>query len=290
MPFFSVIIPTYNRYEQTIQAVESVLYQNFKDYEIILIDDGSTDATPELEGRYRGRIRYVRQDNRGVSAARNHGIEISRSPFCAFIDSDDRWRQEKLKEHYHYIQAHPEVTIHQSEETWMRRGRRVNPGLKHLKQEGRIYLQSLKLCLISPSSVVINRELFERYGCFDEMLPACEDYDLWLRITLNEWVGLIRQELNIRYGGHADQLSARYWGMDRFRIYSLIKMITRFRDDMTGEYLRATRETALQKMNILYQGSLKRGKDVFAEKLSGMITALRNECYSSIDSSILLPQ
>ena len=96
MPFFSVIIPAYNRRAMLARAVESVLSQTFRDYELIVVDDGSTDGTADEMEKYRGRVRYIRQDNRGVSAARNAGIAASVSPHLEFLDSDDEWFPGKL--------------------------------------------------------------------------------------------------------------------------------------------------------------------------------------------------
>ncbi|HOO71850.1 MAG TPA: glycosyltransferase [Spirochaetota bacterium] len=289
MPFFSVIIPTYNRHELAGRAVNSVLAQTFSDYELILVDDGSTDSTPLLADTFRGRMIYLRQDNCGVSAARNRGIRLSRAKWCAFLDSDDLWHPDKLKEQSSYIAAHPDIKISQCEEQWIRKGKRVNPGLRHIKPEGSIYLNSLELCLISPSSVVVSRELFDRYGMFDESLPACEDYDLWLKITAREKVGLLKKELNVRHGGHDDQLSQQYWGMDRFRIYSLVNMLISGLIE-SGEYLTRTRDIALQKSRILLSGAKKRGKEEFALEVQRVIDLLESGQYNSIDSRRLLQE
>ena len=289
MPFFSVIIPTYNRHKLTGRAVNSVLAQTFSDYELILVDDGSTDPTPLLADTFRGRMIYLRQDNHGVSAARNRGIRLSRAEWCAFLDSDDLWHPDKLREQSRYIAAHPDIKISQCEEQWIRKGKRVNPGLRHIKPEGSIYLNSLELCLISPSSVVVSREIFDRYGMFDESLPACEDYDLWLKITAREKVGLLKKELNVRHGGHDDQLSQQYWGMDRFRIYSLVTMLNSGLIE-SGEYFSRTRDIALQKSRILLSGARKRGKEEFALEVQRIIDLLESGRYSSINSRRLLQE
>lgn len=290
MPFFSVIIPTYNRHSLTKRAIESVLNQSHTDYEILVIDDGSTDTTPQLEKEFKSRIHYVRQNNRGVSAARNRGIQLSRSAYCAFLDSDDQWRHKKLESHAAYIHENPQILLHQCEEIWIRHGKRVNPWKKHLKREGYIFIDSLELCLISPSSVVAHKDLFQKYGTFDENLPACEDYDLWLRITPFERVGLIHEKLNIRYAGHQDQLSSIFWGMDRFRLYSIIKLLSNNESLLNTENREAAQRMADKKIHILMNGAIKRGKLDFAEKLSAISEQLKNECYSSIDLTTLLQQ
>jgi len=276
MPFFSVIIPVFNRYQHVKRAIDSVLEQTFTDFELIVVDDGSTDETPAIEKEYRGLITYIRQDNAGVSAARNAGLSVSRSPHIAFIDSDDSWLPTKLERHAAYIREHPLVTIHQTNESWIRKSRRVNPRLRHLKKEGYIFTDSLPLCLISPSAVVMARRLFDQYGFFDENLPVCEDYDLWLKVTLGEWVGLIPDELVIKYGGHQDQLSTKYWGMDRFRVYSILNLLKNHGDTMNPEYRRQAVNMALEKTRILRHGAIKRGNQEFAEWLQNIILMLND--------------
>ena len=223
MPLFSVIIPTFNRKEETARAVRSVLAQTLSDHEIIVVDDGSTDGTPLLREEFGGRIIYLSQKNSGVSSARNRGIRESSSRYIAFLDSDDLWLPDKLAAHREFLARNGGMAIHQTNETWIRKGRRVNPMNRHRKPSGHIFIASLDLCLVSPSAVCMERSLFDRYGLFDELLPACEDYDLWLRISSREPVGLIDRELTVKHGGHDDQLSKKFWGMDRFRLYAILK-------------------------------------------------------------------
>ncbi len=289
VPLFSVIIPTYNRIDLARRAVESVLAQTFTDYELILVDDGSTDGTPSLADEFGGKLACLRQDNRGVSAARNRGIRLAGGDWCVFLDSDDWWLPEKLMEHKRYIEANPGILIHQTQESWIRNGRRVNPAKKHAMRDGNIYCDSLELCLISPSASAVSRKLFERYGMFDEDLPACEDYDLWLRVSAQENVGLIRKQLNVRNAGHGDQLSQKYPGMDRFRIYSMIKMLKSGKIDDAVK-VEKTRETALRKSRILMAGANKRGNGDYASRVGQIIADLESERYNSIDSRFLVQE
>jgi GT2 family glycosyltransferase len=129
---------------------------------------------------------------------------------------------------------------------------------KHAKTGGYIFNQCLPLCAISPSSVIIHHSVFEQVGLFDEELPACEDYDLWLRICARHPVEFLETPQIIKYGGHEDQLSHRHWGMDRFRIRALEKII----DDpeLSTEYRQAAIETLVKKAGIFAQGAEKRGK------------------------------
>lgn len=274
MPFFSIIIPSYNRYEMTVRAVESVLSQTEPDFELILIDDGSTDMTGDLAEKYHGRLVYLRQDNRGVSAARNAGIIASSGSWITLLDSDDIWLPGKLSADRKFIRDNPGSRIHQCLDFWIRNGKQVNPPKKHIKQEGNIFIQSLELCLISPSAVTIRRDLLEETGLFDEDLPACEDFDLWLRITCREKIGLIREKLIVRHAGHQDQLSSRYDIMDRFRLYSTIKLLCDEKNKLTEEYHEAALVSALKRCRIIANGALKRGNHELALAMGLIETSL----------------
>ncbi|OPX39386.1 MAG: glycosyl transferase [Desulfobacteraceae bacterium 4484_190.3] len=255
----SVIIPTFNRAHLVGRAISSVLFQAFERYEILVVDDGSTDSTGTVAKQFGSRIRYIRlEDNRGVSAARNTGIRESSSPYIAFLDSDDYWLPEKLSSQIRFFRDHPEIFICQTEELWIRKGKRVNPRKIHRKPSGDIFSPSLKLCLVSPSAVMVNRSLLDQTGHFDETLPACEDYDLWLRIAAQHPVALIKKPLVIKMGGHSDQLSRRFSGMDRFRIRSLANLLQR--NILTPGQELETLEELKKKCHIYANGCLKRGR------------------------------
>jgi len=254
----SVIIPTHNRRDFVREALASVLAQTYQDFELVIVDDGSTDATRAIVQEF-SRIQYVFQDNRGVSAARNRGVALSSGELLAFLDSDDLWQPRKLAMQIEFFAAHPEAQICQTEEIWVRNGVRVNPHSKHKKPTGDIFARSLQLCLVSPSAVMIRRTFFKRMGGFDETLPACEDYDLWLRIAVMEPVHLIATPLVIKRGGHADQLSHRFWGMDRFRVAALCKLLDA--EVLTPEQCEQVKEVLVAKCKILAQGAQKRGQD-----------------------------
>jgi glycosyltransferase involved in cell wall biosynthesis len=259
MPKVSVIIPTFNRSEKVVRAVSSVLTQRFEDFEIIVVDDGSTDNTHEALSKYMSAIHYVRQpDNVGVSAARNRGITSSIAPWIAFLDSDDYWLREKLSVQMEFIDQNPHAVACQTEEIWIKNGRRVNPKKRHKKPSGNIFRQSLKLCLVSPSSVIIKRSLFEDVGFFDETLPVAEDFDLWLRISCQHPIYLIDKGLVVKEGGHEDQLSRRFSGIDRFRIKAIAKLIQSgiLSSDQTSQ---AMEELSI-KCQIYGKGCVKRGR------------------------------
>jgi len=206
------------------EAIDSVLAQEYVNLELIVVDDGSTDNTAEILSGYRDRLTVLAQHNQGVSAARNRGIQAAAGELIAFLDSDDLWLPQKLTRQVEFFNDRRDALICQTEEIWIRNGRRVNPKIRHQKPTGMIFERSLELCLVSPSAVMIRPRLFDRVGLFDENLPACEDYDLWLRVSCRYPVYLIDTPLIIKRGGHADQLS-RKSALDKYRIKSLVKII-----------------------------------------------------------------
>lgn len=259
MKTVSVVIPTFNRALKVCRAVSSVLLQTFRDFDLIVVDDGSTDDTRQKLNQFRDRITLIQHPgNLGVSAARNSGIRASSAPLVAFLDSDDYWLPKKLETQVAFFRENPGAVACQTEEMWIRSGRRVNPCNRHLKPSGHIFIPSLKRCLVSPSAVMLKRHLLEEVGLFDEDLPACEDYDLWLRVLRNYPIELIKEFQLVKEGGNADQLSSAIPGLDRFRIRALVKLIEK--GDLRPEYLRATLEELRTKCRIYGAGCLKRGK------------------------------
>lgn len=259
----SVIIPSWNRADRLAAALDSVHAQSVAPLEIIVVDDGSTDNTRELLTRHYPDVRYIFQSNRGVSHARNTGIAAASGDWIALLDSDDRWEPRKLEQQQAAIRATPGCKLCHSDEIWIRNGKRVNPMKKHAKHGGWIFRHCLPLCVISPSAVIIHRDLFTEIGLFDESLPACEDYDLWLRICAVYPVLYIEQPLIVKVGGHEDQLSRRYWGMDRFRIQALEKILAA---DVLGiEDQAAALETLREKTAVMIQGAVKRGNRALAD-------------------------
>lgn len=254
----SVIIPTFNRSSMVLRALQSVLEQDYPNFEIIVIDDGSSDDTrSRIPGD--GRIKLlVHASNRGVSAARNTGIRYCSGRFIAFLDSDDYWLPAKLARQMAFFGAHPSAVACQTEEKWIRRGKKVSPQKRHKKPSGDIFERSLELCVVSPSSVMLRRNLFDEVGLFDERLPACEDYDLWLRIACRHPIHLIPEELSVREGGRHDQLSAAFAGMDLFRIRSLVKLLEY--SPLTAWQHAAVVETLVRKSKIYANGCIKRGR------------------------------
>ena len=274
MPRVSVILPSYNRRQSVGLAVESVLEQSFRDFELCVVDDGSEDDTVEILDSIPGSFNTLRlKENAGVSHARNCGIRSTDSEWIAFLDSDDVWHRQKLEKQIASASLRHEHLLHFTDEIWIRNGKRINPKLRHQKREGWIFQPSLELCLMAPSTVMLKRELLEQCGLFDEELPVCEDYDLWLRITAHHQVSFLNEALMTRSGGHADQLSRKYWGMDRFRVQSLKKILAnvplRKEDEM------ATRRVLKKKCEILLNGFRKRGK---TEEISYYESLIKTYC------------
>ena len=280
-PEISVIIPTYNRAAMVVEAVESVLAQKGVDFELIVVDDGSGDDTRLRLVAYGARLSYCRQSNRGVSGARNRGLELSRAPLVAFLDSDDLWAPDKLRIQHEYMVTHPEVLICQTEEIWWRNGRRVNPKKHHRKPSGDIFRRSLDLCLVSPSAVMAQRDLFDRVGYFDEALPTAEDYDLWLRVAVDYPVPLLPEPLVIKRGGHPDQLSARP-ALDRYRIKALKKLLISGR--LPRKQYEWTWKALHRRCEIYGQGCLKRGKILEGERYLSMPEKYRQSEHLSANS------
>ena len=220
MPKISVIIPTHNRAWSIRRAIESVLSQSFEDFELLIVDDGSTDQTQDILKTFKDfRIQVIKlKKGQGVSKARNEGIAQAQGEWLAFLDSDDEWLPHKLKAQWDYVSLRPKIKVVHGEEVWIRRGVRVNPKKKHTKPKGWIFQRCLPLCAISPSTVMIHRTVLQKVGAFDPEMIVCEDYDLWLRITPFYEVGLLEVPIIKKYGGHEDQLSARYKAMDYFRV------------------------------------------------------------------------
>lgn len=220
----SVVIPTYNRRGRIGRSIESVSGQTKAPQAILVVDDGSTDGTADWVRKSYPGVTVIEQEHTGVSAARNRGIESAATDWIAFLDSDDCWMPDKLEKQMRALALNPGYRICHTEERWIYRGRERPVAVPYRKKGGWIFRNCLAVCAISPSTVVVHRKVFEEVGYFDESLPACEDYDLWLRITSRMPVLLVDELLIEKHGGHRDQLSAA-WGLDRYRIRALRKIL-----------------------------------------------------------------
>ena len=255
----SIIIPTYNRAQHLKKAIDSVLAQSHKDFELIVVDDGSTDNTAELVGSYSHDIIYLKQDNQGPAAARNRGIEMARYNLLAFLDSDDWFAENKLAKQLKAMQMNSTFRISHTNETWFRNGKILNQKHKHKKNSGDIFEQSLQLCAVSMSTVMLKKKVFEDHGLFDEEFPCCEDYEFWLRVSTEEKFLLLEEPLTLKDGGRGDQVSTIFrTGMDKFRIQAIIKILAlgRLNDHQTESALNVLE----QKCRIYGNGCMKHGR------------------------------
>ena len=264
MPEISVIIPTYNRIKLIERAINSVLNQSYLVNQIIIVDDGSTDGTKEMIKEKYPQITYTYHDNKGVSAARNTGINKTYCDWISFLDSDDTWHQDKIEKQVQKINENPDTLICHTDEIWYRCGKIQNQQKKHKKFGGYIFKKCLPFCIISPSSVIINKKVFNEVGLFDEKLPSCEDYDMWLRICSRYPVLFINEALTYKYGGHNDQLSRKYWGIDRFRIIALDNIIqSNVLDSIQTE---EAKQELLKKIDIFLKGAEKYDRNEYHDK------------------------
>ncbi len=257
-PEVSVIIPTFNRCAMLLEAIDSVHAQSIREFELIVVDDGSTDGSAEHLKGLAKTDRIKRIEHRGPAAARNHGVALARAPLTAFLDSDDFWAPTKLERQLEFMRDNPRCSISQTNEIWIRNERRVNPGVRHRKRGGDIFIDSLRTCLISMSATMMRTDLFRSLGGFDETMLAAEDYDLWLRIMIDREAGLLDEPLVTRRGGHQDQTSATTPALDRFRILALTKLLA---DDRLSPARRtAVVEVLAEKCRIYAGGLARRGR------------------------------
>jgi len=250
----SVIIPTYNRYTVLKRALESVFSQTYPPFEVIVVDDGSNDETELIQEDF-PTIKYFYQQNGGVSSARNLGIQKATSEWIAFLDSDDEWHKDKLQEQVNFHKQNPEILMSYTDEKWIRNGCEVKVPKKFAKVDGAIFDDCLSHCIIAPSATLMHKSLLNVVGLFDETLEVCEDYDLWLRVALAHKIGLVNKKLITKYGGDSDQLSMKYWGMDRFRVQALEKLF----EHKEGSNVVIV-QTLLKKYKLLLKGAIKYDK------------------------------
>ena len=254
----SVVIPTFNRLSVLTRALDSAINQTIKPHEIIVIDDGSSDQTRNWIRNKFPEINYFYQKNMGVSTARNTGIDMAKGDWIAFLDSDDEWDKAKLELQSKAIHNNKDIPLSHTNEIWIKNGVRINQKWSHQKFGGQIFNRCLKKCIISPSTVIIRKDIFNEIGLFDTSLPVCEDYDLWLRVTARYPVLLLEKELTIKYGGHSDQLSNIDSGIEKYHIISLEKLL--LKNFIDPVFKKNAKETLLQKLEIYSSGLKKRSK------------------------------
>ena len=262
----SAIIPTFNRIDLLKRAIDSVLNQSIKPYDIIVVDDGSTDGTSDMIQQKYKSIKLIQQKNSGVSVARNNGIKNAQGDWIALLDSDDEWKKNKLEEQVNKLTDNPKYEFCHTNEIWIRNGIRVNQKKRHKKYGGFIFDKCLDICRISPSSVLFNKNIFNHIGWFNDKLPVCEDYDLWLRITAEFEILFIDKPLIVKYGGHNDQLSHSVQAIERFRIKALESLLEN--SDLSKNNRIHAVEMIIKKLDIYLNGLVKRNKHNEAKKVS----------------------
>ncbi len=265
----SVIIPTWNRARMLPRALDSVISQSRPADEIIVVDDGSSDNTvPLLQQHYPG-VTLLRQAHQGVSAARNRGITTASGEWLALLDSDDAWHRQKLARQVACLKDNPGYQVIHTNEQWIRHGRPLRQSARHRKQGGWLFQHCLPRCVISPSAILLHRAVFDRVGLFDEALVVCEDYDMWLRLCARLPVLYLEAPLTIKYGGHADQLSGQYRGMDKYRIMALAKILA---EDILNAGDTAAAISALHyKINLYLKGAKKHNNTDYVRECEALL-------------------
>jgi len=265
-PLISIIIPTYNRYGFLLKAIASVKNQTYKNFELIIVDDGSTDETCRL--RSDNSLVYIRRENKGPAAARNSGVRVAKSDWIAFLDSDDLWHKDKLQKQMDFIKNNSGCKIVYTDELWVRKGIRVNKKNIHRKFSGWIYPHCLKLCIVGASTILMHKKLWNKFDGMDENLPVAEDYDLWLRLAAEHKFHYLDEQLITKNGGRDDQLSISVRGMDKYRIISLQKMIKS--QNLKEDWRKLTCSELIRKCKIYMAGCKKHGKKdevIFCENI-----------------------
>ena len=207
----SVLIPSYNMAHYLPQAVQSALAQSYANLEIQIIDDGSTDATPQIVRQWddHPRVRVHRQSNGGLSHARNQGVALSGGPFIAFLDADDVWAPEKLSLQMRLFQGRPELgVVYSGYERMDDEGHPLPTGPTHMHRgwvSGPLLIENF----VPASSAVVRRECFERHGGFDVALRTGEDYEMWLRLSPYYQFDFVAQP-TMRYRIWGGQMSKDY--------------------------------------------------------------------------------
>ena len=261
----SVIIPTLNRRELIKRALDSVISQTYPIHEIIVVDNGSTDNTILMLSENYPFVKILKEKRLGVSSARNAGIRAAKGDWLALLDSDDAWHTTKIERQLDcYSSIGKDCRLIHTSEIWYKNGKLLNQKKKHKKLGGNIFSECVRLCCVSPSSSLIRKDIFYDVGHFDEELPACEDYDFWLRISCREEVLFVDEPLTIKFGGHKGQLSKKYWGMDRFRVIALEKIINQGK--LTEDQFNIAFQSLLLRLRIIYEGAKKR-KNIKIEKM-----------------------
>jgi glycosyltransferase involved in cell wall biosynthesis len=221
----AVIIPCFNASRFVGEAVESALSQTYQSIEVVVVNDGSTDTSADVLSRYTGRIRVIDQNNQGLAAARNRGIDATVSTYIAFLDADDRWNRRKIATQVEYLQRHPRVSLVFCDRSWINaQGEPIGP-----PPHRRPVTPSLQTLIggnfIQPSTVLLRREALA-HDRFDRGMPGTEDWDLWLRLAARCEFAYIAEPL-VEYRMHGTNMSGRTEQMMRGFLTALTRATAR---------------------------------------------------------------
>lgn len=205
-PAVSVIIPAYNRPGFLAEALASVAAQTFREFEVIVVDDGSGEDLAGVVKPHSTMARLVRQDHGGPAVARNHGLRVARADVVAFLDSDDLWLPRKLERFVSEFSRVPDVRVLYGPMLPMEEHGELVAGRGKPRHAGDITQILYRSCFVDIPTVVCRKKVLTEAGGFDESLSVCEDYDLWLRVSLKERFGFIEEPLAKRRL-HAQRLS-----------------------------------------------------------------------------------
>ena len=236
LPLVSVILPTYNCAAFLPHSIGSILAQTYNSYEIIVVDDGSTDNTKEVLYPFMQRIKYILlEQNKGLPTARNIGILSAQGKYIAFIDADDLWLPEKLQTDIEYFETHPEVSMVYSKHLNIdQNGRMLDEASQKRLPSGNIFTQLFsEQNFIITSSVVVRKEIFETTGLFYEQLSNCQDWDMWLRIAFYFKVGGINTPL-VKYRHNPHSLSKNRNNVLKYQKMVIDKIYSNFKDKENG--------------------------------------------------------
>ena len=198
----SVVVPTYNAGRYVGEAIESVLRQTYKNFELIVIDDGSTDNTEEVVKRYGKQVRYIKQKNSGIAEARNRGIHAARGELISFLDADDVFLKHKLERQVRYMSDHPDCAMVYGNYSMMDEdGTLIHEDMfAHMGvscRSGMVLKELLLRCFIWTCTVVVKEEVFQKLGFFDSKFVSGQDYDMWMRIAAAYKTGCVSEPLSV---------------------------------------------------------------------------------------------
>jgi len=271
-PVFSVVIPLFNKEKHIHRAIDSVLNQIFIDFEIIVIDDGSTDNSGDLVKNYNdSRIKFIRQNNQGVSAARNKGIDKSSGQYIAFIDADDEWTEEHLRDCHEMITIYPDSGIYATaykkievdgseKKLWnIEKNKKSIYQIDYFKESYR----GVRLPFFT-SSVCIPKNIFEELGTFALGQPRGEDLDMWGRIALYKMV-VFSENVTVTYYKDAQNRSTEKTDIEELPFVNTYRKL-QYKDKKLSENIYIMEFVAMQQFNqtkiYLFSGQSKKSRQV----------------------------